>query len=55
MTAEQDIKLMIITTTERSKEDIEHTINSAKSVALKDINDKYNALLKNLMKYNTTK
>ena len=55
MTVEQDIKLMITATNEGNKEDIGHAINSAKSAALKDINDKYNALLKNLTKYNTTK
>ena len=55
LTAEQDIKMMITATTKKSKEDIGHAINNAKSAALNDINEEYNTLLKNIMKYNTTK
>lgn len=54
-TAEQDMKLMITTSTERSKEDIGKVINNAKSTALIDINAKYNAILADLKKYDTPK
>ena len=55
LTAEQDIKMMITSTTQRSKEDIiRHTITKAKIIVLKEINDEYNALLENIMMYDTT-
>ena len=54
-TAVQGIKLMIEVATEQSKEDIGNAIKNAKSVALKDINNEYDAILKYLRNYDTTK
>lgn len=46
---------MIDAVTEKNKENIGNGINSAKSAALKDINNEYDAILKDLKKYYKTK
>ena len=54
-TAEQDIHIMIMAVTNKSKEEIGNAINNAKSTVLIDINNEYDSILKDLAKYDTTK